>query len=56
MSNQNITAVVWQGIDSTTKLPIYRENFNGSTLPGSQYSIADNRSRWQARLGLRLNF
>ncbi len=56
VSNQNFTSVVWQGTDSTTKLPIYRENFNGSTLPGRQYSIADNRSRWQARLGLRLNF
>ena len=56
VSNQNYTAVVWQGMDPATGLPVYRENFNGSTDPGRQFSTADNRSRWQARVGVRLNF
>ncbi|MCM2316394.1 MAG: hypothetical protein NDJ92_14695, partial [Thermoanaerobaculia bacterium] len=56
VSNQNYTAVAWQGMDPATGLPVYRENFNGSTNPGAQFSTADNRSRWQARVGVRLNF
>ena len=36
--------------------PIYRERFNGSSEAGSQFSTANLRSRWQARLGLRLSF
>jgi hypothetical protein len=46
--------------------PVYREasttlnadgtrNF-GSLTPGRQFSVADLRSRWQARLGLRVSF
>ena len=56
VSNQNYTPVVFQGIDASSGLPIYRENFNGSTNPGRQFSTADLRSRWQARLGVRVNF
>lgn len=56
VANQNYTAVVYQGIDSATGLPIYRENFNGSLNERRQYSTADTRSRWQARLGIRFNF
>ncbi len=55
VSNQNWTPVVWTGTGSDG-LPMYRENFGGSTNPGRQFSTADTRSRWQARLGIRLNF
>ena len=36
--------------------PIYREAFNGALTPGRQYSTANIASRWQGRLGLRINF
>ncbi len=48
--------VVYQGQDSATGKPIYRENFNGALTPGRQFSTANIASRWQARLGLRVNF
>jgi hypothetical protein len=55
VGNQNYTPVVWTGMDANG-LPIYRENFSGSLNPRRQYSTADNRSRWQMRLGIRFNF
>ncbi|MGA7614886.1 MAG: carboxypeptidase regulatory-like domain-containing protein [Thermoanaerobaculia bacterium] len=56
VSNQNYLPVYYQGIDSATGKPIYRERFNGALDPGAQFSTADVRSRWQARLGLRVTF
>lgn len=53
---QNYLPVVFQGIDAASGKPIYRENFNGSTTPGRQFSTADLRSRWQARFGVRVTF
>jgi hypothetical protein len=53
---QTYTPVAYRGIDKTTKKPIYQESFNGALTPGRQYSVADLRSRWQGRLGLRVNF
>lgn len=56
VSNQNFSPVTYRGIDSATGKPIYRERFNGALTPGRQYSLATDRSRWQARLGVRLSF
>jgi hypothetical protein len=65
VSNQNTSPVTYLGLDPSGK-PVYREasttlnadgtrNF-GSLTPGRQFSVADLRSRWQARLGLRVSF
>ena len=56
VGNQNYTPVVWIGNDPDTGKPVYRENFNGSTVSGAQFTTADTRSRWQARVGLRFLF
>jgi hypothetical protein len=48
--------VVYQGMDAATNKPIYRERFTGALNPGRQFSIADTASRWQGRLGVRVNF
>jgi|CXWL01.1.fsa_nt_gi outer membrane receptor protein involved in Fe transport len=56
VSNQNFTGVTYRGIDTATGKPIYRESTTGSLTPGSQFTLADTRSRWQARLGLRVSF
>lgn len=53
---QTYTPVSYRGIDSATGKPIYREQFNGALDPGEQFSTSDTRSRWQARLGLRVSF
>ncbi|HEV8240273.1 MAG TPA: carboxypeptidase regulatory-like domain-containing protein [Thermoanaerobaculia bacterium] len=53
---QTTTPVNFVGIDSATGKPIYREAAANRLLPGSQFSTADLRSRWQAKLGLRLSF
>ena len=53
---QTYTPIFYAGQDSATGKPIYRENFNGALTPGRQFSTADFRSRWNARLGLRVNF
>lgn len=53
---QTYTPVRFQGIDAASGNPIYREEFNGALLPGRQFRTADTRSRWQARVGVRLNF
>ena len=50
------TPVKYQGTDAATGKPIYQENFSGALRPGSQYSTADVRSRWQAKFGLRFSF
>jgi hypothetical protein len=56
VSNQNFSPVTYRGVDAATGKPIFRERFNGALTPGSQYSLATDRSRWQARLGVRLTF
>jgi outer membrane receptor protein involved in Fe transport len=56
VGNQNYTVVTYRGIDAATGKPIYRESFAGSLEPGRQFSIADSRSRWQGKVGLRLSF
>ena len=53
---QTVTPVNFVGIDAATGKPIYREAAANRLLPGSQYTTADLRSRWQAKLGLRLSF
>ncbi|HSP32905.1 MAG TPA: hypothetical protein VLU46_01160, partial [Thermoanaerobaculia bacterium] len=51
------TPVRYQGIDPDTKKPVYREEFNGALNPGTQFTgTTSTASRWQARLGLRVNF
>jgi outer membrane receptor for ferrienterochelin and colicin len=56
VANQNTTPVNYRGIDAATGKHIYREAFAGAFAPASQFSIADTRSRWQARVGLRVSF
>ncbi len=50
------TAVRYTGQDPTTGKAVYKENFSGSLTPGRQFSTANVASRWQGRLGLRVNF
>ena len=53
---QTVTPVNYLGQDVATGKPIYREAAANRLLPGSQYTTADLRSRWQAKLGMRLSF
>ncbi len=53
---QNFSPVAFQGIDAASGKPIYREAGRDRTLPGAQFSTADLRSRWQARVGFRVTF
>jgi outer membrane receptor for ferrienterochelin and colicin len=53
--NQNVSPVTYRGIDQATGKPIFRERASGTLTPGSQYTQND-RSRWQARLGVRVSF
>jgi outer membrane receptor for ferrienterochelin and colicin len=56
VANQNYTVVNYAGIDAATGKPIYRESTARSLEPNRQLIIADQRSRWQARAGVRLSF
>ena len=56
VSNQNFSPVTYRGVDAATGKPIFRERFNGALSPGSQFVTATDRSRWQARLGVRFTF
>jgi hypothetical protein len=56
VANQTTTPVNFIGIDSATGKPIYREAAANRLVPGSQFTTADLRSRWQGKLGLRLSF
>jgi hypothetical protein len=56
VSNQSNTPVTYRGIDAATGKPIYQEASSGALNPGRQFSTADLRSRWQAKLGLRVSF
>jgi len=55
VSNQNTTPVQYRGTDSQGR-HIFREAFSGAWAAASQFSIADTRSRWQARVGVRVSF
>ena len=48
--------VNYQGQDAASGKPIFREAFTNALTPGKQYSTANIASRWQGRLGLRVNF
>ena len=56
VSNNTYMAVTYSGQDPTTGKPVYRETAAGRLTPGTQFSTANLGSRWQGRLGLRLNF
>jgi len=56
VSFQTNTPVTYRGIHGATGKPIYRASSSSALNPGRQYSTADLRSRWQARIGLRLTF
>jgi outer membrane receptor protein involved in Fe transport len=55
VANQNFLPVTYQGQDAQGRA-IYRERFANTLEEGAQYSTADLSSRWQVRLGLRVNF
>jgi hypothetical protein len=71
VANQNYSPVNFLGIDPTSGRPVYEErvtvltgtgatavrNPAGSSLTqGAQFTTADLRSRWQARVGFRITF
>lgn len=56
VANQNFSPFNYSGIDSATGKPIYTERAANTLAEGSQYSVATDRSRWQARLGVRVSF
>lgn len=56
VGNQNYTVLNYRGIDAATGKPIYQEAAPGRLDPGSQFTLADTRSRWQGKLGLRVSF
>lgn len=53
---QTATPVNYRGIDTATGKPIYQEAFAGALTPRSQLITSDLRSRWQAKLSLRVSF
>ena len=56
VNNQTYMPVTYSGQDPTTGKPVYRETALGRLTPGTQFSTANLGSRWQGRLGVRLNF
>ena len=54
--NNTYMPVTFSGMDPTSGKPVYRETATGRLTPGNQYSTANLGSRWQGRLGLRVNF
>jgi hypothetical protein len=54
--NNTYMPVTYSGQDPTSGKPVYRETAAGRLTPGNQYSTANLASRWQGRLGLRINF
>jgi hypothetical protein len=56
VSNGTYTVVTYQGQDAATGKPIYKEAATARLTPGNQFSTANIPSRWQGRLGLRVNF
>ena len=43
-------------VDPATGKYVYQPGFTGAVTPGAQYALHNDRSRWQARLGLRVSF
>ena len=56
VNNGTYMPVTYSGQDPTTGKPVYREAASGRLTPGNQFSTANLGSRWQGRLGLRVNF
>lgn len=56
VTNNTYMPVTYSGQDPVTGKPVYRETASGRLTPGNQYSTANLGSRWQGRLGLRVNF
>jgi outer membrane receptor protein involved in Fe transport len=56
VANQNFAPFNYSGIDAATGKPIYTERAANTLAEGSQFSVATDRSRWQARLGVRVSF
>jgi hypothetical protein len=56
VNNNTYMAVTYSGQDPTSGKPVYRETAAGRLTPGNQFSTANLGSRWQGRLGLRVNF
>lgn len=56
VSNGTYMPVAYSGQDPTTGKPVYREAAAGRLTPGNQFSTGNIASRWQGRLGLRINF
>jgi len=54
--NNTYMPVTYSGQDPTTGKPVYRETASGRLTVGNQFSTANLGSRWQGRLGLRVNF
>jgi hypothetical protein len=53
--NQVYQTIAYVGQDANGT-PILREAANNRLTPGTQYSLGNVASRWQGRLGLRINF
>jgi len=56
VTNNTYMPVTYSGQDPTSGLPVYREAAAGRLTPGNQFSTANLASRWQGRLGIRINF
>jgi outer membrane receptor for ferrienterochelin and colicin len=56
VTNNTYMPLTYSGQDPTTNKPVYREAAANRLVPGTQYSTANLGSRWQGRLGLRVNF
>jgi hypothetical protein len=56
VANNTYMPVTFSGIDPTTGRPVYREASANRLHPGNQFSTANLASRWQGRLGVRINF
>ena len=54
--NNTYFPVSYTGQDPTTGKPVYREAASNRLRPGNQFATANIASRWQGRLGLRINF
>jgi outer membrane receptor protein involved in Fe transport len=56
VTNATYFPITYSGQDPTTGKPVYREAAANRLTPGTQFSTANLGSRWQGRLGLRVNF
>ncbi|HET7436622.1 MAG TPA: TonB-dependent receptor [Thermoanaerobaculia bacterium] len=56
VANQNFSPFNYTGRDAATGKIIYTERAANTLSEGSQYSVATDRSRWQARVGVRVSF